>query len=139
VGPHHDTVVDEVALRLISAGVDGLLVRATLRYDPLDPLAVEATFQTGPEPVAWVLGRDVLSGGLHAPTGDGDVRVWPAALSGGEVNRVMIELRSAHGSATLAVDAADLDSFLLRTFQAVPQGTEADRLDLDGVVARLLT
>jgi hypothetical protein len=65
--------------------------------------------------------------------------VWPAALSGGEINRVMIELRSAHGSATLAVDAADLDSFLLRTFQAVPQGTEADRLDLDGVVARLLT
>ena len=30
-------VVDEMALRLVVPGDDGLLLRATLRYDPADP------------------------------------------------------------------------------------------------------
>jgi len=133
-----DTVVDDVTLRLVVPGDDGVLLRATLRYEPSDPFAVEATFRAGEESISWVLGRDVLSEGLHQETGLGDVRVWPAALAGGDPGMVMIELRSPDGQAQLAVDAADLDAFLLRTFSSVPQGREGEWLDLDGVVSRLL-
>jgi hypothetical protein len=134
-----DTVVDEVALRLVVPGDDGVLLRATLRYDARDPFAVEATFRAGEESVSWVLGRDVLSGGLNAETGVGDVRVWPAACADGDPDdMIMIELRSPDGQAQLAVDSADLDAFLLRTFEIVPQGREGEWLDIDGVVARLL-
>ncbi len=133
-----DTVVDDVTLRLVVPGDDGVLLRATLRYEPSDPFAVEATFRAGEEAISWVLGRDVLSDGLNEETGVGDVRVWPASLTGGDPAMVMIELRSPDGQAQLAVDAADLDAFLLRTFQSVPQGREAEWLDLDGVVTRLL-
>lgn len=133
-----DTVVDDVTLRLVVPGDDGVLLRATLRYDPSDPFAVEATFRAGEEAICWVLGRDVLSEGLHGETGVGDVRVWPAALTGGDPSMVMIELRSPDGQAQLAVDAADLDAFLLRTFGSVPQGREVEWLDIDGVVSQLL-
>ena len=38
------TVTDEVALRLVVPGDEGLMLRATWRYQPSDPFAIEATF-----------------------------------------------------------------------------------------------
>jgi len=139
-----ETVIDDVALRLVASGEDGdtgddgLLLRATLRYDPADPFAVQATFWTGEESVSWVLARDLLSDGLLAHAGVGDVRVWPQARQDGDPGLVLVELTSPDGQATLAVDATDLGAFLLRTFEVVPQGCETDFLDLDNVLARLL-
>ena len=133
-----ETVTDEVGLRLVVPGDDGLLLRATLRYDPADPFAVEATFGPADEAIVWVLGRDLLSDGLLAETGVGDVRVWPQEWHDSDPDIVLIELSSPDGCATLAVDAADLATFLRRTFAVVPRGVEAEFLDLDGVIARLL-
>ena len=132
------TVTDDVALRLVVPGDDGLMLRATLRYQPSDPFAVEATFRAADESISWVLGRDLLSDGLTMATGDGDVRVWPEARPGAERDLVMIMLQSPDGRATLALDAADLDAFLLRTFRVVPQGEEGRYLDLDTVIGSLL-
>ena len=132
------TVTDEVALRLVVPGDDGLMLRATLRYQPSDPYAIEATFRAADESISWVLGRDLLSEGLDSPTGQGDVRVWPAARRGTERALVMIMLQSPDGQATLALDAVDLDTFLLRTYQAVPQGQESRHVDIDTVIASLL-
>ena len=132
------TVTDDVALRLVVPDDDGLMLRATLRYQPADPFAVEATFRAANESISWVLGRDLLSEGLSAATGDGDVRVWPSAQYGSERQLVMIELRSPDGQATLAVDATDLETFLLRTFQVVPAGEESRYLDIGEVISRLL-
>ena len=36
-----------------------------------------ASFHLAGGPVRWTFGRDLLSGGLCEPTGDGDVHVWP--------------------------------------------------------------
>ena len=138
MGHTRQTVTDDVALRLVAPGEDGLMLRATLRYQPADPFAVEATFRAANESISWVLGRDLLSEGLSAATGDGDVRVWPSAQHGSERQLVMIELRSPDGQATLAVDATDLETFLLRTFQVVPQGEESRYLDIGDVISRLL-
>ncbi len=142
-----ETVIDDVALRLVAPDDLGLVLRATLRYEPSDPLAVEATFRAADESISWVLGRDLLSAGLVAEVGEGDVRVWPAGWGShdavapdedGGPALVMIELSSPDGRATLAVGADDLQAFLARTFEVVPQGAEADYLDLDAVLAQLL-
>ncbi len=131
-------VVDEMALRLVVPGDDGLLLRATLRYDPADPFAVEATFRAADEAISWVIARDLLHDGLLAEAGVGDVRVWPQAWQDGVLDLVLIELRSPDGQATLAIDAADLEAFLRRTLDVVPRGCESAYLDLDTVIDRLL-
>ena len=132
-------VVDEMALRLVVPGDDGLLLRATLRYDPADPFAVEATFRAADEAISWVIARDLLHDGLLAEAGVGDVRVWPQAWHDDDPEMVLIELRSPDGQATLAIDAADLDAFLRRTLDVVPRGCESAYLDLDTVIDRLLS
>jgi hypothetical protein len=43
------SVVDDVDLRLVVPGDEGLLLTATLRYEASDPYAVEATFRAGDE------------------------------------------------------------------------------------------
>ena len=135
------SVVDDVDLRLVVPGDEGLLLTATLRFEACDPYAVEATFRAGEEAISWVLGRDLLSDGLNAPCGDGDVRVWPTAE--GDRAVVMLQLSSPDGSALLAADAEGLECFLARTYDAVPLGYEGDHLDVDtrdrraaGVLAR---
>ena len=112
-------------------------VPVALEYDTTDPYAVAATFHTGHgEGVRWVFARDVLSEGTRRPTGDGDVRVWPGRARGEEI--VCIGLRSPDGAALLEAPAAQVRAFVERTYDAVPAGTETDRLDLDATVAALL-
>jgi len=135
------TVVHEVDLRLIAPGDEGLRLTATLRYQPSDPYAVEATFRAGDEAISWVLGRDLLSEGLTRVSGEGDVRVWPTLDLGerGEQTRViMLQLSSPDGRALLAAPAAEVGAFLAETYQVVAPGTEGEHLDIDNVLDRLL-
>src|SRR3954451_18738859 len=130
------SVVHDVDLRLVAPGDEGLRLTATLRYRPVDPYAVEATFRAGDEAISWVLGRDLLSDGLQSECGDGDVRVWPTVEDQRAV--VMLQLTSPDGSALLAADAAGLEAFLSRTYDAVPLGYESEHLDVDRVITQLL-
>lgn len=130
------TVVHEVDLRLVCPGEDGVLLSATLRYEPSDPYAVEATFRAAEESISWVLGRDLLAEGLVSESGDGDVHVWPTLED--DLAVVMIRLSSPDGQALLAAAASDVQDFLRRTFQAVPSGTEQSLLDIDTTIEQLL-
>ncbi|WP_426566796.1 SsgA family sporulation/cell division regulator [Angustibacter sp. McL0619] len=130
------SVVDDVDLRLVVPGDEGLLLTATLRYEASDPYAVEATFRAGEEAISWVLGRDLLSDGLQSECGEGDVHVWPTVEDGHTV--VMLQLSSPDGSALLAADADGLEGFLARTYDAVPLGYEGDHLDVDSAIVQLL-
>jgi hypothetical protein len=135
------TVVHEVDLRLIAPGDEGLRLTATLRYQPSDPYAVEATFRAGDEAISWVLGRDLLSEGLTKVSGEGDVRVWPTVDLGesDEKSRVvMLQLSSPDGRALLAAPAEEVGAFLAETYQVVAPGDEGDHLDIESVVERLL-
>ncbi|GAB3588935.1 SsgA family sporulation/cell division regulator [Angustibacter peucedani] len=129
-------VVDDVDLKLVVPGDEGLLLTATLRYEVADPYAVEATFRAGDESISWVLGRDLLSDGLLHECGDGDVRVWPTTDGGTSV--VMLQLSSPDGCALLAADAEGLQAFLARTYDAVPLGYEGDHIDVDAAITQLL-
>jgi hypothetical protein len=136
--PRPRCVEDDVTLRLLVPGADGVVLDATLRYDPSDPYAVKATFRAGEASVSWMLGRELLHHGLVDATGDGDVRVWPD-LDADQEPAVMVRLSSPDGQAVLCLEADVLQNFLARTFAVVPLGREGEFLDVDGCLAQLLS
>ncbi len=131
-----------VQLRLDLHLIDGtgqpLDLSAMFGYVAEDPYAVSVTFYTdGPE-VTWSFARDLLARGLVAPTGSGDVQLWPLLSDDGQP-LVAIELVSPGGEAVLQARSADIADFVSATTALVPAGTESDHLDLDGLVEALLT
>ena len=136
--PRPRCVEDDISIRLLVPGADGVVLDATLRYDTCDPYAVKATFRAGEASVSWMLGRELLHHGLVDATGDGDVHVWPD-LDVDDEPAVMVRLSSPDGQAVLCLEADTLQDFLARTFAMVPFGQEGQYLDIDGCLAQLLS
>lgn len=134
------SVMSSLQLRLLVPGTAALPIQADLRYEVSDPYAVSITFHTGSQApgdvVQWTFARTLLSEGVLAPTGEGDVQVWPSTTSGTPV--VCLSLSSPSGRALFEVAQNDLTSFLLDTFSAVPVGSEGAHVDVDGELALLL-
>lgn len=107
-----------------------------LRYTADEPLSVTLRFPTHVSqdgtPVQWVFARDLLAGGLHGPSGEGDVRIHPLGS-----RHTGMELRAPGGTAVLTVRTAPLRVFLERSFAVVAQGAERPQHDWDGFAARL--
>lgn len=135
------SVSSELQLRLVVPGAASLPVRAGLDYDVTDPYAVTVSFHTGSgtpggEVVQWTFARQLLSDGVTAPAGEGDVQVWPSSAGASTV--VCLSLSSPSGRALFEVPLTDLVEFLQRTYQAVPTGAESDHVDVDAELALLL-
>ena len=134
------SVSAHLQLRLLAPGTAALPVRADLRYDACDPYAVQISFHTGPESrgdvVQWTFARQLLSSGVAAPAGEGDVKVWPSPGSGPAV--VCLALSSPSGRALFEVPLVDLVQFLGQTYEAVPSGAESTYVDVDAELALLL-
>lgn len=130
----------DLQLRLVIAGSVPLPVRAGLRYDVLDPYAVQVSFHTGSaddgDVVEWTFARSLLSDGVGAPAGDGDVQVWPSTSGGLPV--VCLSLSSPSGKALFEVPLPELVEFLGQTYWAVPTGCESDHVDVEAELALLL-
>ena len=130
----------ELQLRLVTAGSVPLPVRAGLRYDMLDPYAVLVSFHTGAggdsDVVEWTFARSLLSDGVTAPAGSGDVQVWPSTSNGLHV--VCLSLSSPSGKALFEVPLPELAEFLSQTYTAVPAGSESEHVDVDAEMALLL-
>jgi hypothetical protein len=124
-------------------------------YSGNDPYAVRMAFHVGTdEPVEWIFARDLLAAGIESPQGEGDVQVWPSALScaetgdlsvmgsaqthgaGGKV--LNIELSSPFGQAHFEAPAEAMSAFLQRTYQIVPAGKESTYIDIDTELNDLL-
>ncbi len=133
-------VSTELELRLVVPGSTSLPVRSALTYDPADPYAVTASFHAGSgsseEVVQWTFARDLLSDGVTAPVGTGDVRVWPATSGGSPV--VWLSLSSPSGKALFEMPLAELVEFLRQTYDVVPIGKESNYVDVDAELAVLL-
>ncbi len=124
-------------LHLVVAGEESLPVEASLRYLAADPYAVTAVFHADDEAsVAWTFGRDLLAQGLDAPSGEGDVGIWPSTSRGAPV--ICLALSSPSGRALLEASRDDVRTFLAATYDLVPQGTESEHLDLEEALERLL-
>ena len=136
------SVSAQLQLRLVVPGAASLPVRAGLRYDITDPYAVQVAFHTGTGPTAqgevveWTFARQLLTDGVSAPVGEGDVQVWPSASVGLPV--VCLSLSSPSGRALFEVPLPELVDFLGQTYAAVPTGAESEHVDVDSELALLL-
>ncbi|MDJ0380557.1 SsgA family sporulation/cell division regulator [Streptomyces sp. G-G2] len=113
------TAVEErVTARVISDDPLYRKIPVNLRFAPDEPLAVRIVFPADLSPEGtdneWVFPRALLEAGLQAPTGTGDVRVWPC----GRVQAV-VEFHSPEGVAVIQFDIAALRRFLRRTNAAL--------------------
>ncbi len=132
------SVCSELQLRLVIPGASSLPVRAGLRYDVSDPYAVQVSFHTGndAEAVEWTFARSLLTDGVSAAVGEGDVQVWPSTSAGAPV--VCLSLSSPSGKALFEFPLGELADFLGRTYLAVPTGSEGDFVDVEAELALLL-
>ncbi|MCC9311465.1 SsgA family sporulation/cell division regulator [Kitasatospora sp. RB6PN24] len=114
-----------------------LPVRFGYRRDA--PFAVVLEFPDSDEAVGtWVFSRDLLWEGLHKPAGLGDVRIWPPCQCHGR-RALRIMLAGRDGTALLDVPVKPLRSWLRKqSFALVPRGTEAELIDWDAELSRLV-
>ena len=130
-------VAAELGLTLVVPEHGGVPLTASLNYRRDDPYAIRMAFHVGTdEPVEWIFSRDLLAVGLDRAAGDGDVQVWPAAARHRDV--VNISLSSPFGQAHFEAPATALTGFLLRTYEVVPAGREADYIDIETELSDLL-
>jgi hypothetical protein len=135
------TVTSDLQLRLVVPGSSAMPVRAGMRFDVTDPYAVTVAFHTGPnsgsgDVVEWTFARQLLTDGVSAPVGEGDVQVWPSSSNGQPI--VCLALSSPSGKALFEVPLPELVDFLGSTYAAVPTGGESAYVDVDAELALLL-
>jgi hypothetical protein len=110
-----------------------------LRYDPSDPFAVSLAIGTEcGEPVVWTFARDLLSAGVTAATGEGDITIEPAIGDDMHEERALRVTLATDCLATMLVSMDRVVEFLVETFALVPTGTELDRVDFDAEITALL-
>lgn len=133
-------VTKELTAYLI-LGVDACVeFSVTARYARNDPYAVRLAFPQAPAAPdaaeagpSWTFGRELLDEGMRRPAGDGDVHVWPCGP-----DLVMVELRTAEGSALVALAARELREFLFLSYAEVPPGYEGGYLEIDRLLHDLM-
>jgi Streptomyces sporulation and cell division protein, SsgA len=147
-------VTAEVSLGLVGPENGIVPLMASLTYSCADPYAVTMAFHVGTaEPVEWTLARDLLAAALHRREGNGregigDVQAWPsgesadpAAVEGACAGQQIlnISMTSPFGHARFEARARDIERFLARTFEIVPQGDEPSFMNFDDELTDLLS
>ena len=82
------------------------------------------------------MSRELLQSGLDRPSGEGDVRVWPAH---GATDVLFLHLRAPSGEALFELSRATVAAFLRQTEALVPSGSESAMLSLDEELQALLS
>jgi hypothetical protein len=120
----------------VSAATGYAELAAELRYDVGDPFAVTLHIGTDcDEPVVWVFARDLLSSGISAPTGEGDITVEPARENGERMVRITLATDCV---ATMLAPSDTVVEFLVESYARVPTGAESDQVDFEAEIASLL-
>ncbi|WP_134741613.1 SsgA family sporulation/cell division regulator [Nocardioides sp. 503] len=136
--PVTPAVSQDITLRCLDdRGVDVVFV-ASFGYRSEDPYAVWLTFHIPGGDVSWAVARSLVVQGLTEPSGDGDIRLRPAIDDEGRAV-VVFDFHSPSGRLLTQARTSELHTFLAQTRAAVPFGEEAGLMDLDGLVADLLT
>lgn len=105
-------------------------------YTAADPCAVTFAVRTTQDRwVEWLVARDLVIASLAGPAGLGDIRMSPQRVQGYDI--VEIEISSSDGRAVLEVDHDLLRMFVDTTVGIVALGHEADRMDIDGEIAKI--
>ncbi|MFI6645647.1 SsgA family sporulation/cell division regulator [Streptomyces sp. NPDC050504] len=137
------TVTQIIDVRLVSSDMavgEPVPLHCHLTYTAAHPLTVRTLFLSGSHEVAdWNVGRQLLTCGMSAPTGSGDIRVFPGGRQ--EAAETMIRLNGVdlaeqRCSALVAVPTGMLRGFLSVAYQIVPAGCE--QLDVAGFLDSVL-
>ena len=134
---HHQTLTHDINLSCVDPWGRSVDVPTTFGYQADDPYAVSMTFHAGSGDVSWVVARTLLLQGLASPAGEGDVKIYPSIDEDARAVAIL-DFCSPDGRLVAQADSLQLQSFLARTFSAVPVGTESQYLDMDGMIANLL-
>lgn len=124
----------------VTTGTGEAELSGELRYDPSDPFAVSLAIgvECG-EPVIWTFARDLLSAGVSAPAGEGDITIEPDVSHGfGHEERNLRVTLATDCLATMLVSTDRVVEFLVESFALVATGAELDRVDWDAEIAALL-
>jgi hypothetical protein len=146
------TISAELGLKLVVPQQTIVPLVASMYYSGSDPYAVRMAFHVGTdEPVEWIFARDLLAAGVESRQGEGDVQVWPSAVSAAETGELdvigapespgkvlNIELSSPFGQAHFEAPAEAMSAFLQRTYQIVPAGQESRHIDIETELNDLL-
>ncbi len=121
-------------------------VPALLCYDSSDPFAVRIAFgdvgddrdlvDADDAGISWLVSRELLQHGLDRPSGEGDVRMWPAHAA---TDVLFLHLRAPSGEALFELSRATVAAFLRQTEALVPSGSESGMLALDEELQALLS
>ncbi|MGW4253826.1 SsgA family sporulation/cell division regulator [Streptomyces californicus] len=118
------TVRAEITGKLhLSTPVGTLPLPTRFNYRSDDPYAVETVFAHGGMSVSWTFARDLLTDGMQAQAGDGEVRVWPRT-STSDGAQIFIELSPPTGTALVSLPRSSVEEFLNQTISIVPTGAE---------------
>src|SRR5260370_36203004 len=148
----------ELGFRLVVPHQPIVPLVASMYYNGKDPSAVRMAFHVGTdEPVEWIFARDLLAAGIESRQGEGDVQVWPSAMScaetgdldvigsaepqrtGGPGAKVLnIELSSPFGQAHFEAPAEAMSAFVQRPYHIVPAGKESSYIDIEAELNDLL-
>src|SRR5256714_12295289 len=83
------TIGAELVVKLVVPQQTFVPLVASMYYSGSAPYAVRMAFHVGPdEPVEWIFARDLLAAGIESRQGEGDVQVWPSAVSAAETGEV---------------------------------------------------
>ena len=113
-------------------------IAATFSFDPADPYAVWVRLPWQGDEIRWGICRSLLSRGLTDPVGEGDVQLWPSTDEAGR-GIVVMDLWSRELHVVAEVSTRELYRFLTRTLAVVPFGSERVHLDVDLLIADLLS
>ncbi|MFE0461106.1 SsgA family sporulation/cell division regulator [Kitasatospora sp. NPDC058965] len=134
----------ELELKLVLSPERSVPVPARFSYSSRDPFAVHITFHLDTEtPVTWVFSRELLVEGTFRPSGQGDVRIWPAVPRPEDTGPVLrrsvllLALTSPGGDALLEAPLLPVVKWLERTHRLVPPAGAPDASERDGQLARL--
>jgi Streptomyces sporulation and cell division protein, SsgA len=131
------TVSAELGLSLLVPEHGAVPLVASLHYSADDPYAIRMAFHVGAdEPVEWIFARELLTAGMQAHTGEGDVRVWPSRDPDSDL--LNLALSSPFGEAHFEAPCTATAAFLARTFEMIAAGAESEFLDVDDELDDLL-
>lgn len=137
--PPEEPLTLELTLRHVRSAQLGLHVPASFHYDVRQPFTVGLVLDSATDgPVGWQLSRELLYSGTRVLSGIGDVRIWPTSTPGG-AGTVRLRLGPSHAFALFEADRAGLRTWIRRTFDLVPAGTESRHIDWDSLAHRLLS
>lgn len=110
-------------------------VQARLAYTTDDPFAATLVISFKGVQVPWRMARELLRIGRTRTVGVGDVQIRP----GHNKHYTLIRLQSPGGDMTFEASTALITVFVMRIYEAVPEGREHEWLQLDREIAQLLT